>query len=120
MTRRLQALMIANAGLVLLLGMLAGLPFGFHLLGQIALWPLPFTLDVQIPGTGGDYTVDHSAVLVLIDPRARVAGYFTPPYDIGALAADCVARAIARGVYEARVPGPAWSGPPSWHGRFGR
>lgn len=43
---------------------------------------------VQNPGTGGDYTVDHSAALVLIDPRARVAGYFTPPYDIGALAAD--------------------------------
>ena len=40
--------------------------------------------------------------------------------EIGALAADCVARAIARGVYEARVPGPAWSGPLSWHERFGR
>lgn len=43
---------------------------------------------VRNPGAGGDYTVDHSAALVLIDPRARVAGYFKPPYDIGALAAD--------------------------------
>jgi len=43
---------------------------------------------VQNPGAAGDYTVDHSAALVLIDPRARVAGHFTPPYDIGALAAD--------------------------------
>lgn len=43
---------------------------------------------VQNPGAGGDYSVDHSAALVLIDPQARVAGYFTPPYDIGALAAD--------------------------------
>ncbi len=44
--------------------------------------------QVRNPGVGGDYTVDHSAALVLIDPRARVAGYFRPPYDIGALAAD--------------------------------
>ena len=33
--------MIANAGLVLLLGMLAGLPFAFHLIGKVELWPVP-------------------------------------------------------------------------------
>ncbi|MEX1993891.1 MAG: SCO family protein [Steroidobacteraceae bacterium] len=44
--------------------------------------------QVRNPGVGGDYTVDHSTALVLIDPRARIAGYFTPPHDIGALAAD--------------------------------
>lgn len=43
---------------------------------------------VRNPGVGGDYTVDHSAALVLIDPRARVAGYFRPPHDPAALAAD--------------------------------
>lgn len=43
---------------------------------------------VRNPGVGGDYTVDHSAALVLVDPQARVAGYFTPPHDIGLLAAD--------------------------------
>lgn len=43
---------------------------------------------VRIPGVGESYTVDHSAALVLIDPRARVAGYFTPPHANGALAAD--------------------------------
>lgn len=43
---------------------------------------------VHNPGIGGDYTVDHSAALVLVDPRARVAGYFQPPHDAGALAAD--------------------------------
>jgi hypothetical protein len=51
--------MIANAGLVLLLGMLAGLPFGFHLIGQVALWPIPFTLDVQIPGTERGWRAAH-------------------------------------------------------------
>lgn len=47
--------------------------------------------QVRNPGTGGDYTVDHSAALVLIDPRARVAGYFRPPHDTAALAADLAA-----------------------------
>ena len=46
---------------------------------------------VRNPGAGADYTVDHSAALVLIDPRARVAGYFSPPHDPTALAADLAA-----------------------------
>ncbi|MGQ0384859.1 MAG: SCO family protein [Gammaproteobacteria bacterium] len=43
---------------------------------------------VKIPGADGQYTVDHSAALVLIDPEARVAGYFTPPHDTMSLVAD--------------------------------
>lgn len=52
---------------------------------------------VRNPGAGGDYTVDHSAALVLIDPRARVAGYFRPPHDTAALAADLEALADGTG-----------------------
>ena len=59
MTRRLQSLMIANAGLVLLLGMLAGLPFAFNLIGKVELWPIPFSLDVQIPGTERGWRAAH-------------------------------------------------------------
>lgn len=33
---------------------------------------------------------------------------------IGLAAADCLARAIARGVFEAVVPGPTWVGPPAY------
>jgi len=47
--------------------------------------------QVRNPGVGGDYTVDHSAALVLVDPRARVAGYFRPPHEAAALAADLAA-----------------------------
>lgn len=39
--------------------------------------------------------------------------------EIGARAADCLARAIARAVYEAR-PLPFPGAPPSWRGKFGR
>ncbi len=44
--------------------------------------------QVRNPGVGDEYTVDHSAAFVLIDPRARLAGYFRAPHDIDALAAD--------------------------------
>jgi protein SCO1 len=44
---------------------------------------------------GEDYTVDHSAALMLIDPRARVVAYFRPPLLPDALAAD-LAPVIAR------------------------
>jgi len=38
--------------------------------------------------------------------------------EIGAAAADCLARAIARGLYMATDPGPPYRGPPAWRDRF--
>lgn len=43
---------------------------------------------VRNPGAGGEYTMDHSTALVLIDPKVRVAAYFQPPHDPDALVAD--------------------------------
>ncbi|MGH8443529.1 MAG: SCO family protein [Nevskiaceae bacterium] len=44
---------------------------------------------VRIPGASErDYTVDHSAALVLLDDQGRVAGYFQPPHKLDTLAAD--------------------------------
>jgi protein SCO1/2 len=37
---------------------------------------------------GGDYTMDHSATVFLLDPQARIAAIFTPPLSLAALAAD--------------------------------
>jgi len=47
--------------------------------------------QVVNPGADGEYTVDHSTALVLIDPRARLAGYFQAPHDAAAIAADLAA-----------------------------
>ncbi len=47
--------------------------------------------QVRNPGAGGEYTVDHSTALALVDPEARVAGYFTQPHDAAAIAADLAA-----------------------------
>lgn len=53
--------------------------------------------QVRNPGAGDDYTVDHSTALVLFDPEARLAGYFTAPHDAEALAADLAALADGAG-----------------------
>ena len=46
---------------------------------------------IKIPQSEGRYTVDHSAAVVLIDPQARVAAYFTQPLDVVEMADDLVA-----------------------------
>ena len=47
--------------------------------------------QVRNPGVGGEYSVDHSTAFVLIDPDARLAGYFQAPHIRTALAADLAA-----------------------------
>jgi protein SCO1/2 len=44
--------------------------------------------QIRNPGVGGEYTVDHSTAYVLIDPEARIAGYFPAPHERDAIAAD--------------------------------
>jgi len=41
---------------------------------------------VELPG--GDYTMDHSAVVFLVNDAARIAAIFTPPFDVQAMSAD--------------------------------
>jgi protein SCO1/2 len=53
----------------------------------------PFTRQLgivymQSPLADGNYTVDHSAQLVLIDPDGRMAGMFRPPLDARKIVAD--------------------------------
>lgn len=52
---------------------------------------------VRNPGVGGEYTVDHSAVLMLIDPEARIAAYFRPPHALERLEADLAPLAAGAG-----------------------
>ena len=41
---------------------------------------------VELPG--GDYTMDHSAVVFLLDRQARIAAIFTPPFEVQTIVAD--------------------------------
>jgi protein SCO1/2 len=41
---------------------------------------------VELPG--GDYTMDHSAVVFLLNDHGQIAGIFTPPFDVKRFAID--------------------------------
>ena len=64
--------------------------------------------------------MDGDTVFAVSTGQRTLGGGMQDLIEIGALAADCLTRAIARGIYEAQVPSSAWSGPPSWRDRFGR
>lgn len=43
----------------------------------------------KVPGDSPEnYTMDHSAALVLLNPQVQIAGYFSPPFAVDTLAAD--------------------------------
>ena len=49
---------------------------------------------MKSPGASGkpdDYTIDHSAALVVLDPQARMAGVIQPPLEPQAIASDMAA-----------------------------
>ena len=49
---------------------------------------------MKVPGDSGqpnDYSIDHSAALVVLDPQARMAGVVQPPLDIAGIASDLTA-----------------------------
>ena len=49
-------------------------------------------------GRGGrddDYSIDHSASMIVLDPQARMAGVIVPPFNPKAIAADMLALAKA-------------------------
>jgi protein SCO1 len=57
---------------------------------------------VELPG--GDYTMDHSAVVFLLDDQARIVAIFTPPFDAAALGADLARAAPWLGRHARAVP----------------
>jgi protein SCO1/2 len=42
----------------------------------------------RVPLPGGDYTMDHSAVVFVLDDAAHIVAVFTPPFEVAALSAD--------------------------------
>jgi len=59
MTPRLQSLLVANGALVFLLGMVAGFPFTFVLIGKVAVWPIPGSVDWTMPGDVRAWRMAH-------------------------------------------------------------
>ncbi|MGF1649893.1 MAG: P1 family peptidase [Hyphomicrobiaceae bacterium] len=61
--------------------------------------------------------MDGDTVFVVATCRVGVTDPILAVTEIGQGAADCLARAIARGVFEAKVPSEAYRGPPAWRDR---
>jgi hypothetical protein len=59
MAPRFQSLLVANGALVFLLGMVAGFPFAFVLLGKVVLWPIPGSVDWTMPGDARAWRMAH-------------------------------------------------------------
>jgi protein SCO1/2 len=46
----------------------------------------------KAPGsTPQNYTMDHTAALILVDPKGRITAYFTPPHHMDVMSADLIA-----------------------------
>ncbi|MDX1382468.1 MAG: hypothetical protein R3190_02435 [Thermoanaerobaculia bacterium] len=57
--RRYQRRIIGHGALVMVVALFAGFGLMFALLGEIAIWPVPWTADVQIPGTPRGWRAAH-------------------------------------------------------------
>ena len=51
--------MIAHGALVFMLGLLAGFPFAFVILGKVVLWPIPGAIDWQPAGDVRGWHMAH-------------------------------------------------------------
>lgn len=59
MTERQIQLLIGNGAIVFLIGMAAGFPFAFEILGRFELWPLPFVIEFDMPGDYRGWRMAH-------------------------------------------------------------
>ncbi len=57
--RKSQRLLVGHGALVLLVAFIIGFGFLFFLLGDIRLWPIPWVIDYQMPGTYDAWRMAH-------------------------------------------------------------
>jgi hypothetical protein len=57
--RNSQRLLVGHGALVLLFAFVLGFGFLFFLIGEIALWPIPGSIDYQLPGTYDAWRMAH-------------------------------------------------------------
>ena len=62
--KRCQQLLVGHGALVLLWGFVVGFGFLFFLTGEIALWPIPGSIDYQMPGTYDAWRMAHMEGIV--------------------------------------------------------
>lgn len=78
MTERDQRMLVKHGALVFLLGMAAGIPFAIEILGRFELWPIPISIEMDVPGDYRGWRMAHlEGVLngVLLIGVAAVGGH---------------------------------------------
>jgi L-aminopeptidase/D-esterase-like protein len=63
--------------------------------------------------------LDGDVVFAAVTGQVMLADPIVSLTQLGSAAANVLARAVARGVYEAAAVPPNWRGPPAWRTRFG-
>jgi len=58
-TKSMQRLLIGHGALLIFVGGVLGFGFLFFLIGKIALWPIPWELEYQLPGTYDAWRMAH-------------------------------------------------------------
>ncbi len=56
---RCQQLLVGHGALVLLFSFVVGFAFVFFLIGEVKLWPIPGSIDYQMPGTYDAWRMAH-------------------------------------------------------------
>ena len=59
MNERDQRTLVAHGALVFLLGMAAGFPLAFEILGRVEMWPIPASVSVEMPGDYRGWRMAH-------------------------------------------------------------
>ncbi len=59
MTKRYEALMIGHGAVIFFVGLFCGYLFIFELIGEITLWPIPGSIQVDLPGDERAWRAAH-------------------------------------------------------------
>lgn len=59
MNERTRALLVANGAALFLLGLASGIPFAIEILQRFELWPLPFSIPMDMPGDVRGWKMAH-------------------------------------------------------------
>jgi len=62
--KNIQRRLIGHGALLIFIGGILGFGFLFFLIGKIALWPIPWEIDYQMPGTYDAWRMAHMEAIV--------------------------------------------------------
>lgn len=62
--KSLTRLLIGHGALLVFVGGIIGFAFAFFLIGKITVWPLPWVIEYQLPGTSSSWRMAHMEAIL--------------------------------------------------------